>query len=77
MKDKMNVLSVLFIVFFLIQGFQSKGNRNGEMLFDGHTLDGWTVLNGTAEYKVENGEIVGISKLRTPNTFLVTEKTLW
>lgn len=74
MKDKMNVLSVLFIVFFLIQGFQSKGNRNVEMLFDGHTLDGWKVLNGTAEYKVENGEIVGTSKSATPNTFLVTEK---
>lgn len=74
MKDKMNVSSVLFIVFFLIQGFQFKGNKNGEMLFDGHTLDGWTILNGTAEYKVENGEIVGTSKSATPNTFLVTEK---
>ncbi|WP_217447647.1 family 16 glycoside hydrolase [Maribellus comscasis] len=43
-------------------------------LFDGKSLNGWKVLNGTAEYKVENDEIVGTSKTVTPNTFFVTEK---
>lgn len=43
-------------------------------LFNGKNLKGWKVLNGTAEYKVSNGEIVGISKTGTPNTFLTTKK---
>lgn len=41
-------------------------------LFNGKNLKGWTKLNGTAEYKVQNNEIVGISKMNTPNTFLAT-----
>lgn len=45
-----------------------------ENLFNGKNLNGWTVLNGTAEYKVEDGAIVGTSKLNTPNTFLATKK---
>lgn len=43
-------------------------------LFNGENLDGWEKLNGTAEYKVEDGAIVGISQLNTPNTFLATNK---
>ncbi|MDD2328904.1 MAG: DUF1080 domain-containing protein [bacterium] len=43
-------------------------------LFNGENLDGWEILNGTAEYKVEDGTIVGISRLNTPNTFLATQE---
>jgi len=45
-----------------------------ESLFNGKNLKGWEKLNGTAEYKVANGEITGISKMGTPNTFLATKK---
>jgi hypothetical protein len=44
-------------------------------LFNGKNLKGWKRLNGAAEYKVQDGVITGISKMNTPNTFLVTEKT--
>ncbi|MDR0415583.1 MAG: DUF1080 domain-containing protein [Prevotellaceae bacterium] len=44
-------------------------------LFNGKNLKGWKKLNGTAEYKVKDGAIVGISKMNTPNTFLATEKS--
>ena len=43
-------------------------------LFNGKNLNGWTRLNGTAEYRVEDGAIVGTSKMNTPNTFLATKK---
>jgi len=43
-------------------------------LFDGKTLTGWKRLGGTADYKVENGAIVGTSVANSGNTFLVTEK---
>lgn len=44
-------------------------------LFNGKSFSGWTVLNGKAEYSIENGEIVGKSKYGTPNTFLATKKS--
>ena len=43
-------------------------------LFDGKTLNGWKILSGNAEYKVENGAITGTTIPNSPNTFLVTEK---
>src|SRR6201996_1840173 len=43
-------------------------------LFDGKTLNGWKRLAGTADYKVEDGAIVGTTVLNSGNTFLVTEK---
>lgn len=48
--------------------------QNWEPLFNGKNLSGWKKLNGTAEYKVVDGAIVGISKKGTPNTFLATKK---
>lgn len=45
-----------------------------EPLFNGKNLKGWKKINGAADYKVENGAIVGISKVNTPNTFLRTDK---
>ena len=41
-----------------------------EPLFDGKTLDGWTVRGGFAQYKVEDGAIVGTTVEGSPNTFL-------
>lgn len=43
-------------------------------LFNGKDLSGWEVKNGTAQYKIEEDEIVGVSKLGTPNTFLCSNK---
>ncbi len=39
-------------------------------LFDGKTLDGWKVNGGKAEYKTEEGAIVGTTVEGSPNTFL-------
>ena len=43
-------------------------------LFNGKNLDGWVQRGGLAEYKVEDGTIVGISTINTPNTFLCTPR---
>ncbi|MFB0496162.1 hypothetical protein ABID99_002399 [Mucilaginibacter sp. OAE612] len=43
-------------------------------LFDGKTLKGWKKLAGNADYKVEDGAIVGTTVLNSGNSFLVTEK---
>jgi hypothetical protein len=43
-------------------------------LFDGKTLNGWKKLAGTADFKVEKGNIVGSTVEHSGNTFLATEK---
>src|SRR5882757_8951930 len=43
-------------------------------LFDGKTLNGWKKLAGKADYKAEDGAIIGTTAFNSGNTFLVTEK---
>ncbi|MBX2817790.1 MAG: DUF1080 domain-containing protein [Saprospiraceae bacterium] len=43
-------------------------------LFNGKNFDGWTQLNGKAEYKIEDGAVVGVSVANTPNSFMTTDK---
>ena len=43
-------------------------------LFNGKNFDGWTIKNGYAEYRIEDGAIVGKSVAKSPNTFLTTNK---
>lgn len=55
-------------------GVSAQTTPEWENLFNGKNLKGWKILNGTAEYKVVDGQIVGISTMDTPNTFLTTRK---
>jgi len=43
-------------------------------LFDGTTLEGWTVRSGSATYRAEDGAIVGTTTEGSPNTFLCTDR---
>jgi len=43
-------------------------------LFNGKNLKGWTKLDGSAEYRVENGEVIGTSRTGSSNTFLATKQ---
>lgn len=43
-------------------------------LFNGKSLSGWTQRGGKADYRVENGTIVGYSKVNTENSFLCTKQ---
>jgi type 1 glutamine amidotransferase len=43
-------------------------------LFDGKTLEGWSVHSGYANYSVEDGSIVGTAVKGSPNSFLCTNK---
>ena len=52
----------------------AQSDKGWTSLFDGKTLNGWKIRAGNADYKVENGAIVGTSVSNSGNTFLVTEK---
>lgn len=71
MKIKLVIISVLLSNSCFLLGQSSNGWEN---LFDGKTLSGWTRMAGTAEYKVEDGAIVGATVLNSPNSFLVFDK---
>ncbi len=43
-------------------------------LFNGKDLSGWKQVNGKADYRVEDGAIVGTTVTNSPNSFLATDK---
>ena len=73
---RLPLLSVVFVLIIFANPVQSiaQSAAGWQNLFDGKTLNGWKRLAGTADYKVENGAIVGTTVLNSGNTFLVTEK---
>lgn len=65
----------LKMLFLCLLALPANGDDEWQSLFNGKDLQGWHVLNGSAEFKVEGGTIVGVSTLNAPNTFLATEKS--
>jgi hypothetical protein len=53
----------------------SLGQEKWTKLFNGKDLTGWKPLNGKAKYEVKNGEIIGTTVFKEPNSFMVTEAT--
>ena len=68
-----NIIALLLTVF--IFSLPSFAQPKWENLFNGKDFTGWKKLNGSAEYTIKDGIIIGTSKSKTPNTFLATEKT--
>ena len=66
MKTRLVFFSLFISSTIFSQGWQS--------LFDGKTLNGWKLMTGKADYKVEDGIIVGTTVMNSPNSFLVSEK---
>jgi len=71
-----HLLASLALVFLLFPACgTSTGQESGWIsLFDGETLEGWSVHSGFATYRVEDGAIVGQAVKGSPNTFLCTEE---
>jgi len=66
---------ISMILFAGIIGNQALAQEgNWKELFNGKTLDGWSVHSGFAKYRVEDGVIVGTTVKGSPNTFLCTDK---
>lgn len=78
MKHRMNRSRLLFVCFSLcavVLGVPSSvWAEEWRSLFDGKSLEGWTQKNGTAEFRVEEGTIVGKTREGSPNSFLCTDE---
>lgn len=67
-------LSIIVSCFLLAASSPSLYAQEWQNLFNGKNLSGWTQRGGKAVYKVENGTIVGYTKMNTDNSFLCTKK---
>ena len=74
MKNSMKRNIIQLIIVMVLVTSCSQGAEWKE-LFNGKDLQGWEKLNGTAEYRVEDNMIIGITRMNTPNTFLATTET--
>src|SRR5690242_15137605 len=54
-------------------GDPAKSDEGFIGLFNGTDLTGWTQRGGRADYRVEDGCIVGASRPNQPNSFLCTD----
>ena len=68
-----NILNCLLLALILGNPVLAQ-KENRIDLFDGKTLDGWSIHSGFAKYRVEDGVIIGTTVTKSPNTFLCTEK---
>ncbi|MBM3414260.1 MAG: DUF1080 domain-containing protein [Bacteroidetes bacterium] len=71
----MKKVAIFSIFFLFFAAFLTAQSSKWTYLFNGKDLKGWKQLNGNAIYKIENGELVGVTVQNTPNSFLATEKT--
>ena len=65
-------IAALFLCFVLPSA--SWAQDQWISLFDGETLNGWSVHSGHAKYRVEDGSIVGQAVSNSPNSFLCTDR---
>ena len=65
----------LFLSFLVTKETLSQKNDVWRSLFNGKDLENFIILNGKADFVVENNAIVGISKFGEPNSFLTTRET--
>jgi SAM-dependent methyltransferase len=70
-EERKNLLKESYFVRFeKVAKADTSTDNQWTPLFNGKTLDGWTVRGGYAKYKVKDGMIVGTTVDGSPNSFL-------
>ncbi len=67
-------ISLVLLFIFTACSQTKKDETPWVNMFDGSTLEGWSVIGGNATYEIVNGEVTGTSTPNTPNTFLRSDK---
>ncbi|MCP4611232.1 MAG: DUF1080 domain-containing protein [Planctomycetes bacterium] len=70
-----NLFSIIFLLV-VFAGFSAAQEKKDEWisLFDGKSLNGWSIHSGFAKYHIEDDAIVGSTVKGSPNTFLCTDR---
>ncbi len=79
MKNRSVLILKTFFIFFVISMLgcaeaQEKDDTPWVALFDGESLENWSIKGGEANYEIRDGAIVGSTVRNTPNTFLTTKE---
>lgn len=69
-----SLLLTVFLSTFTALSMAQAADGEFVSLFDGKTLQGWDVHTGKAQFRVDDGCIVGKPVLNTENSFLCTKK---
>ena len=69
-----NYRLIIFCILLYPKSILHAQELGWKNLLHNNNLDNFKQLNGEAEFKLENGILVGISKQNTPNSFLATKK---
>lgn len=69
----MKKTKTLFFITALLSIATLSAQENWEDLFNGKDLKNFRQLNGDAKYEVKNNELIGTSKIGTPNSFMATK----
>lgn len=64
---------MLLFVTVLLSTVILSAQDNWQVLFNGKDLKNFEQLNGNAKYEIKNNELIGTSKLDTPNSFMATK----
>ncbi len=73
-EEKAKLMGNVSTQLFFSCADKSDKKTEGESLFNGKDLTGWSQKNGNAKYELEDGVIVGTTVSGTPNSFLTTDK---
>ena len=73
-QSKSYPIYIQFVILSCFLFYSCQRKASWRPLFNGENLTNFQVLNGSAEYKIDNGCIVGVSHKNTPNTFLATKE---
>ena len=68
---KLKLVYIFSLCFIHLTVYAQNGWKE---LFNGVDLEGWEQLNGIAKYYVEDGDLVGETLLKSPNSFLCTKE---
>jgi len=71
---KSSALLCLVLAVIGVGPAEAASSGGWKVLFDGKTLNGWSIHSGFAKYEVVDGTIVGTAVKGSPNTFLCTDK---
>ena len=68
---KVIIRSFVLLLFVCLGALPLSAQNHGwQFLFNGKDFDNFKQLNGKADYRIEDGVMVGTSKMGTPNSFL-------
>ena len=62
------------LVLLILSCLSVSAQDNWEVLFNGKDLKNFKQMNGDAKYEIKNNELIGTSKIGTPNSFMATKK---